>query len=71
MTESTTIRKPHPYTGPGWADVPVGQWLDAREVAAIVKITSKAVTNRFQRGRCPEGWIVRRLSGCNLYMRVK
>lgn len=67
---SNTTRKPHPHTG-AWQDVPAGVWMDAREVAAIVKITSKAVTNRFQKGRCPEGWTVARKPGANWYMRVR
>jgi len=67
----STTRKPHPQTGKGWEDVPAGEWLTAAELAPIIGITSKAVTNRFQQGRCPEGWTVRRTPGCNLYKRIQ
>ena len=65
-----TQRNPHPQTGK-WDVVPVGVWMDANEVAEFVGCSSKRVTNRFQQGKCPEGWRVERKKACNWYMRVR
>lgn len=64
-----STRTPHPRTG-RWDDVPAGEWFTAGEVARIVGITSQSVTNRFQGGKTPEGWTVRKTPAGNLYMRL-
>ena len=71
MTDTIKAERPiHPNTG-NWSAAPLFAPLTAAEVAAIVGITSQSVTNRFQGGKAPAGWTVRRTPGVNLYMRVK